>query len=91
MGLRQSKRFLEMTDAELLVGEERHDPEPGLVSQSLEETRDGANVEDGRHTEIRICECRRLRKPVIGCGEWRGNATAPRRASVVPPPVFLYS
>jgi len=47
VGLRQSKRFLEMADAELLVGEERHDPEPGLVSQSLEETRDGANVEDG--------------------------------------------
>jgi len=62
MGLRQSKGFLEMAHAELLVREERHDPESSLVPQGLEEAGDRANVESDRHTYIRISGYRNSRK-----------------------------
>jgi hypothetical protein len=57
-----------MAHAELVVRKECHDPEPGLVSQSLEEAGNGSNVERDGHIEIRISECPEFRKPIITIG-----------------------
>ena len=45
MRLREPKGVLEVAHAQLAVREQRHDSETGLVAESLEQTREGTDVD----------------------------------------------
>jgi hypothetical protein len=52
--LRELESFLEMANAQLPVRQQCDDPEPCLVSEGLEQTGEGSDIEGSRHKKILI-------------------------------------